>query len=267
MPDLALDDVTLHYEVSGEGPPLLLLAGMMSDSASWLPLLPLLEPHFTLIRPDNRTTGRTLPADAPVEITRMADDAMVLMRELGHRRYHIAGHSMGGLLGMEIAGLAGPDRIATLTILASAPLRVPRTMALFQSLLAIRRSGENGQELMLRALYPWLFRPSFFADAKSTEEALRVALAYPHAQSAEAMELQMAALGRFRPRVRPADIVVPTQTLFGEEDIMIPMEAAKQAFAPIPDLRQHSIPDAGHSVVWDAPEAVADHIRHFAGEA
>jgi len=35
MPECPHNDATIHYEISGSGPPLLLLAGMMSDSASW----------------------------------------------------------------------------------------------------------------------------------------------------------------------------------------------------------------------------------------
>jgi aminoacrylate hydrolase len=35
MPWADMNGIRLHYEVEGEGPPLLLLAGMMSDGASW----------------------------------------------------------------------------------------------------------------------------------------------------------------------------------------------------------------------------------------
>ncbi len=260
MPDLQLSDVRLHYEISGDGPPLLLLAGMLSDSAAWLPLLPLLEPHFTLIRPDNRTTGRTVPWDAPVSVTQMADDALALIDHLGHDRVHVAGHSMGGLLGVEVAGLAGPDRVASLTILASAPVRIPRGMAMFDALLAIRRSGPAGEEMWLRALYPWMFRPAFFMDPGNVPAALEAALAYPHAQSADAMELQLKALAGFRPRVKLNDVACPAQTIFAGHDVLIPNEAAREAFSTIPNVRQHVIDDAGHSIVWDAPEAVAQRI-------
>ena len=41
MPDLPLADISLYYEVDGHGPPLLMLAGMLSDSASWGALAPL----------------------------------------------------------------------------------------------------------------------------------------------------------------------------------------------------------------------------------
>ena len=95
MPKLERPDLSLHYEVTGNGPPLLLLAGFMSDHASWTPLVPLLAGHFSCIAPDNRTTGQTTPWDAPVSVKHMADDAVALMDHLGHDRFHIVGHSMG----------------------------------------------------------------------------------------------------------------------------------------------------------------------------
>lgn len=263
MPDISLNGVSLHYEVSGEGPALLLLAGMLSDSATWAPLLPLLEPHYTLVRPDNRTTGRTRPWDAPVSVTQVADDAAALMQALGHTRYHIAGHSMGGLMGMEIAGTQ-PEHVASLTILASAPVRIPRSMAMFDSLLQTRQSGPAGEQLWLRALYPWVFAPKFFEEPANVDTALDAALAYPHAQTAEAMALQIQALGQFKPRVRIEDLTIPTQAVFAEHDILIPNEAGRKAFARNPKIDLRDIQGAGHSIVWDAPEAVADVIRRLA---
>jgi pimeloyl-ACP methyl ester carboxylesterase len=258
MPDLSLSDISYHYEVTGDGPPLLLLAGMLSDSASWTPLLPLLEPHFTLIRPDNRTTGRTAPWTAPVSVGQMADDALALMDHLGHDRFHVAGHSMGGLMGMEVAGLA-PGRVASLSILASGPVRVPRTMAVFDTLAAIR-AQDDGETLWLKTLYPWIFRPAFFADPAHTEAALAGALAYPYAQSLPAMRHQIEALRGFRNRFRPADIGARTQVLFAEHDVLIPEAPSRAAFAQMPDVTQQVIPDAGHSIHWDQPQAVAQAI-------
>ena len=58
MPALTLPDgVSLHYEIDGNGPPLMLIAGTASDSASWGPLVEPLSRRFTVIRPDNRSTG------------------------------------------------------------------------------------------------------------------------------------------------------------------------------------------------------------------
>lgn len=263
MPHLQRPDATVHYEVSGNGPPMLLLAGMLSDSASWTPLIPLLEPHFTLIRPDNRSTGRTTPNDAPLEIAQIVDDAVALMASLGHATYDIVGHSLGGLMGMEIAGLF-PDRVNRLTILASAPVRIPRGMAMFETLLAIRRSGSMGEELWLRALYPWIFGPKFFENPQNVESALSASLAYPHAQTVDAMARQISALGQYRPRARMQNVTAPALIVQAEEDILIPNAQAREAFQTLSDVRFTSIADAGHSVVWDATDAVAQSILNFA---
>lgn len=264
MPELARDDITLHYEVEGEGPPLLLLAGMMSDSASWMALAPLLKERFTLIKPDNRTTGRTGPLTAPADIPLMIEDALALMAHLGHDRFHVAGHSLGGIMSLEIAHQA-PERVASCTVLASGRSRSPRTMGVFDALLAIRRAPE-GEEMWLRALYPWLFGHGFFEDPANVKIALEAALAYPHAQSLEAMERQVAAFRAFRPKAKLEEIACPTLVIYAGQDLMIPPEAARPSFQPIPTLREALVPEAGHSICWDAPEEVARHMAAFQTE-
>jgi pimeloyl-ACP methyl ester carboxylesterase len=227
----------------------------------------LLAPHFTIIRPDNRTTGRTAPWDAPVSVAQMADDALALMRHLGQDRYHLAGHSMGGLIGTEIAALAGPEQVASLTILASTPVRSPRTMAVFRALLEIRKRTPEQPDLWLRALYPWIFRPGFFAAPETVEEAIAAALAYPHGQGVAAMELQMQALASYRPRKYLTDVACPVRAVLAGHEILIDNAAARTAFEALERVDLHEIAEAGHSVVWDAPEEVALHIRAAAGLA
>ena len=194
MPSLTRPDITLHYEIDGSGPPVLLLAGMLSDSASWGPLVaPLVAAGYQVIRPDNRTTGRTTPWDAEVSVQHMAQDAVALFDTLNIAGAHVIGHSMGGLMAMELAGLFGSDRVASLSILASAPVRVPRTMAVFDTLREIRENT-NGETLWLKALYPWVFQPTFFTAPENTDMAIAAAQAYPHAQSLPAMAHQIEAL-------------------------------------------------------------------------
>lgn len=261
MPELSLNDITLHYEIEGSGPPLLLLAGMLSDSASWAGFAPLLTNRFTVIRPDNRTTGRTRPWHAPADCSLMAEDALALMQHLGFERFHVGGHSLGGLLSLEIATMA-PANVATATVLASGRVRSPRTAAVFDALLAVRRAPE-GENMWLRALYPWVFGPAFFEDAQNVKDALDAARAYPYAQSVEAMAHQIAAFRAFRPKSKPAEITCPTLVLYAGQDIMIPPALARPSFAAIPNLTEATIDAAGHSIVWDAPDEVATHLTDF----
>ncbi len=261
MPDLPLNDITLHYEVDGSGPPVVLLAGMLSDSASWTPVVEPLSQQFTVIRPDNRTTGRTTPWNAPVSVQIMAQDVCALMDHLGHDRYHIVGHSMGGRMALETYGLA-PDRVASLSILASGPHKLPRSLAVFDSLLAIRQTPD-GETLWLKALYPWVFAPAFFETPDSTEIAIQAALKYPHAQTAQAMAHQIDILRDFALKTPLESITCPTQILYAQDDALIPPGPARAAFEPIPNAQHHVIANAGHSIVWDQPHAVTDHLMQF----
>ena len=262
MPTLDLPDGTrLHFETSGNGAPLLLLAGFMSDGASWAPVLPLLEPHFTVIRPDNRTSGQTQPWNANCSFQIWAEDALALMDHLGHDSFHAAGHSLGGLIGWQAAYLA-PNRLNTLTIAGSAPRHFERNTALFRSLIDVRRSNCD-PGTWLRLLFPWLFHPDMFDNPRLIDGAVAQSLAYPHAQSADAMEHQLNALYEGNdPAPFLAAPPVPTLALLARNDLMVPLDLAA---ASMPDIPSQIIENAGHSMHWDQPQAVAKHIHDFIG--
>lgn len=258
MPELTLPDVTLHYEVTGTGPPLLLLAGMLSDGASWAPLIPFLADHFTLICPDNRTTGRTKPDDAPASPQIWAEDALALMDHLGHNIFHVAGHSLGGNIGWVMSNLA-PERVASYTMIASAPLGLPRNVEIFRTLIAIRRSSA-APDIWLRVFLPWIFPPETYQIPGAVDATVTQALSYPYAQSVDAMVHQLdAVLTASGPRV-PTQPDVPMLAILADDDLLIPLAAAQAVLKGIP---QQIISEAGHAVHWTKADAVATHLRDF----
>ncbi len=261
MPDLQLPDVNLHYEISGEGPPLLLLAGMMSDSASWMPLLPPLEPYFTLIRPDNRTTGQTRPWDAPVSMPHWVGDLVALLDHLQVPRAHVLGHSLGGNIGWVLAKTA-PDRVASLLTLGSAPIAAKRNMDLFRALIAIRRS-DAPPDTWLRALFPWLFSEEIYRTVGAVTAAVEASLAYPHAQSADAMERQVNVLRTVDPAPFLTPPAVPFHAVFSSDDLLVPVT---QAVASLDGVATTVLDGPGHSIHWDAPETVARLVREMVAE-
>ena len=261
MPELLLDDITLHYEVDGSGPPLLLIAGMASDSASWAPLVPLLAPHFTVIRPDNRMTGRTRPIEAAVSLPLYAADCAALLAHLGLGAAHVMGHSMGGLIAMQLAA-SHADQVATLSLLASAPLRSGRNQHILETMVDLRDSGAP-EDLWLRSFYPWLFTPSFFDDPANVPGALSAAMAYAHAQGAAAMRRQVEALKELDAQALVPQISAPVQAILGAQDLLYPLEPTKAALNQFVNIRLEIIEQAAHSAHWDAPDLVAEHLRAF----
>ena len=61
----------------------MLIAGLASDSQSWLPIVEDLSRDFLVITLDNRGTGRTTPQDVETSIGHIAEDCMALVRHLG----------------------------------------------------------------------------------------------------------------------------------------------------------------------------------------
>jgi pimeloyl-ACP methyl ester carboxylesterase len=135
-------------------------------------------------------------------------------------------------------------------------------MAVFDMLLALRRS-DKGEEMWLRALYPWIFGHAFFEAPENIEIALEAALGYPHAQTADAMAQQIEAFRNFRPKAQPKKISSPALMLYAEQDLLIPPQVARPSFADLPNMTEATIDAAGHSIIWDAPNEVATHLLEF----
>lgn len=161
------------------------------------------------------------------------------------------------MIGMRLA-CAHTKHVRSLTLAASAPLRLERNVALFKNLAAIRQS-DTAPDVWLNTLFPWLFAPSFFETEGAAEQAAKLSLAYPFAQSAKAMLHQIAALDGYAPE-DITDIPCPTQALLAQGDLLLPAHLAKPTLG---NVSVHMIADAGHSIHWDAPDAVAEHLIAF----
>ncbi|MDR6264745.1 alpha/beta hydrolase [Roseobacter sp. N2S] len=262
MPTLPRPDVDLYYEISGEGPPLLLIPGMLSDSASWLPVIPLLSPHFTLIRVDNRATGR-MQNCGPFTLTDCVKDIAALLDHLDLKDVHVAGHSMGGYLSLMLAEHAA-DRLASISLMTSAATNGPRNFLLFEQALSLRQNTNLPTGFWLRNMFPWFMSPSFFTDPSLLDGAITASQAYPFAQSVDAMQLQIKALTGFDAADHCNPLPCRAQAILGANDLLFPETDARKALAAIPDLTIKTIPDAAHSIHWEQPQKLAEALKTFA---
>jgi haloacetate dehalogenase len=116
----------IYARIGGEGPPVLLLHGYPQTSACWRSVAPkLVAAGFCVIAPDLRGYGASdKPASSADHSTyskrAMAADQVELMRQLGHPRFHIAGHDRGGRVAHRLA-LDYPGCVMRLAVLDIAP--------------------------------------------------------------------------------------------------------------------------------------------------
>ncbi len=259
MATLARPDLTLYYEIEGRGPPLLLIPGLGSDSQSWAPVRAALAAQFTLLLPDPRGAGRSLPATAPVSVAAIASDLLALLDDLGIESTAVLGHSMGGLVAHRLA-VAAPSRVTALVLAASGAIDA-RGAGLLNDLAAAREAGVPAA-LWFRMLFQWLFRPAFFADPRRVADAARLAAAYPYPQSTAAFRAQLAAAIDGAPR-DSGTIAARTLILCGSLDQLIDPAVSRASYAQVPGALSLNLEDAAHSLHWDQPAAFTEAVLAF----
>jgi pimeloyl-ACP methyl ester carboxylesterase len=111
-------DRDLHYELRGDGEPVLLVHGLGSSGSDWDCQLPVLEPRFRVIMPDLPGCGSSGMAGTGYSIGGFAIELWSLLDSLGIKRPNIVGFSLGGAVALEMA-LQRPDSVPRLVLINS----------------------------------------------------------------------------------------------------------------------------------------------------
>src|SRR5713101_5602544 len=90
-----VNGVRLHYFIGGKGSPVVLLHGYAETSHMWLPIMPLLAQHHTVIVPDLRGAGGSARPESGYDKKTMAVDIHELTSSLGFARVSMVGHDIG----------------------------------------------------------------------------------------------------------------------------------------------------------------------------
>jgi pimeloyl-ACP methyl ester carboxylesterase len=85
----------IHYFIGGKGTPVVLLHGYAETSHMWLPIMPLLAEHHTVIVPDLRGAGQSSKPEGGYDKKNMAVDIRDLVTSLGFDHATVVGHDIG----------------------------------------------------------------------------------------------------------------------------------------------------------------------------
>jgi pimeloyl-ACP methyl ester carboxylesterase len=114
------DGVDIHYEVTGEGPPVVLLHGFPDSSRLWRHQVPALAgAGFRVIVPDMRGYGASAkPADVDAyNILHLVADVGAVLADAGAMQSHVVGHDWGAAVAWALASVA-PDVVDRLAVLS-----------------------------------------------------------------------------------------------------------------------------------------------------
>jgi aminoacrylate hydrolase len=128
------DGCRLHYESAGQGPCVLLAAGLGGVGSFWAPVRDRLSASFRVLTFDHRGCGRSDRPEQAYTVERMAADVVAILDHAGVDRADIVGHSTGGAIAQVLA-LDAPDRVRRIVASGSWARPDHRFTALFQNRL------------------------------------------------------------------------------------------------------------------------------------
>lgn len=225
MPVIHANGVDLSFEVRGDGPPLLLIAGTGQAGATWAPdLLGRLAAQYTVITYDHRGTGGTPDTKGEFSTRQFGSDAAGLLDALGMDPAHVVGHSMGGRVAQWLA-LDHPERVRSLTLAASGPgaypgqfgddADMPRGIPLG---LAVALCDVGYERFIKDRVRSTFFTEKFLAADPPIVEWL-VSAFWEHGPSVEAYLKHVIARQNHQTADRLHELGMPTLVLIGDADV------------------------------------------------
>lgn len=256
MPRATINGVELFYEESGQGEPILFHHGYTGSHDVWSELIaPRLRDRYRCIVMDARGAGDSGHPASGYTVEQYARDVVGMADFLGLDTFTYCGHSMGGVIGMEL-GITHAARLNKLILVAPAPSDgVQAPPEVFERSRQLRR--ERARDTMIRERTIMSAR---------TPDAARIAAAVDRALSVSDghFEQSWQSLVDARLGERLAQLTAPTLMIAGAADGLLLANLAD--FQKLPNATLHVFSRVGHGVPSDVPDefaaVVADFMEH-----
>ncbi|MFO1498255.1 MAG: alpha/beta hydrolase [Verrucomicrobiota bacterium] len=265
MSTLRLDDLELFYELSGEGPPLLLIQGVGVIGECWRPQVAVLEKRFQTLLFDNRGIGRSAPCRGPIRIETMAQDACALLDAVGWQSAHVIGHSMGGIIAQQLA-LDCPHRVRSLSLLCTFRRGKDAARLTPWVLWMTLRTRLGTRQMRRRAFLEMLWPPDALANADAGQLATRVSglVGRDLADQPPVLMKQLQAMARHDASASLSKLSsIPTWVLSGEHDPIARPDYGRSLARAIPGARFELLPHASHGLTIQAANPVNEKLMAF----
>jgi pimeloyl-ACP methyl ester carboxylesterase len=252
----------IHVHEGGSGPPIIFLNGWTASGLVWpAQLVGALERDHRVLRIDNRGSGWSRHAPRPYTIGDLADDARRIIESLDRGAPTVVGLSMGGMIAQELA-MRWPDRIGRLVLLATrppSPEDTPPPPGVAASLLATPPKGVPLRRF-LRQGWSTVTAPGFAEEHPELIDEMAAAIARRPTPRFAVLD-QARAIAAWSGAHRLRRVSVPTTVVHGTDDPLVPVRNGMRIAQLIPGARYIELPNVGHLVPYEAPDATERIIR------
>jgi esterase len=244
----------------GSGPALAILHGLFGAGRNWATIAKSLAGHHRVIALDLRNHGAS-PWDDAMDYVALADDVRATLQALGHHRFVLLGHSMGGKVAMTMA-LGHGEEVERLVVVDIAPVAYsPHHLTYVQAmraldLAAVKRRADADERLASdvadAAERAFLLQNLVFEDGRAR---WRLNLA--------AIEREMPRLVGFPLMPPGAAYRGPALFVAGGRSGYLRPEHEPAIHRLFPNARIARIADAGHWLHAEQPQAFLDVVEPF----
>jgi pimeloyl-ACP methyl ester carboxylesterase len=252
--------VALWTEQQGDGPDVLLIAGLSDPVEAWGFQLDGLADQYRLTAFDNRGAGRSPMVPEGFTVAGMADDAAALLRSLGIEQAHVMGFSGGSCTAQELA-LRHPDLVRSL-VLDSTWARADTLLAsMIRSWLWLAEAAPS-ERAMLEAFFVYIYTARAHEDG-TVAAIIDEALAFEFAQEPEGFRRQLETWSHHDTFDRLPAIRVPTLVVAGAEDVVTPPRLGRIVADRIPGAEFVVMEGEAHQPFQEVPERFNDRVDAF----
>jgi pimeloyl-ACP methyl ester carboxylesterase len=258
----AADGTRLAYDDEGSGAPVVLLHGLGSSRAKWTAVADaLVAEGLRVVRLDLRGAGESETPERPYDVATLAADLAALADAVGLERFHLAGHSLGGMIAQRFA-VDRPERVRSLVLLSTTSHNGRRATEFSRAMATIAERGFDAVERdpELRATVERILAEAFPA-APLPVEMFKKGLEQPNRELAWAW----GATAGFSVKDELATIRCPVLVAHGTADALIPFGAGRLLHEAIAGSTFLPIDGAGHSLASRHADlvarAIAEHVR------
>jgi pimeloyl-ACP methyl ester carboxylesterase len=253
----------------GRGDTVVLGHSYLWDAMMWRPQIEALSKHYRVIVPELWGHGRSGPLPQGTQDLRdLAKQYLLLLDRLGVERFALAGLSIGGMWGTELALLA-PQRLSGLVLMDTYVGAEPAELrARYFSMFNVVEQAKGFPDSLIEVVVPLYFSATVNSRSPQLPAGLRAAL---REWNRDRLLDSVIPIGRIIFSRRDAladlhDFPFPVMVMTGADDIPRPTpegrEMAQRLGCPYVE-----IPRAGHISSLEAPEAVTRHLEDFFGKA
>jgi len=264
MPSFEKEGFTMHYEVRGEGEPMVCIMGITAPGAVWEDHVEDWQNHFQCIIPDNRGVGLSDKPTGEYTSAMMADDYANLIEHLKLEKVHVIGCSMGSVIAQQL-GFRHPDKVKSLTLMCSWARCDALAKSVFKNILLAKAHyrPEDFMEYIQLLIFDkrsW-DNEDFLAGMIEGREN---AAADQNPQPLHGLEGQCAACVSHNTIDQLPSLNVPTLVIGGESDVFTPRWMSEEIHAALPNSELYLYPDSGHGFHFENIEDFNKRIIEFA---